>query len=56
MSALALLTDFQPSLGCDLRQPLSYPLGSEQRDALPPKPLLRDPHQLLKCVIPRLAK
>ena len=50
------LSNVQPSLGCQLRQPLLGAPGAEQRDALRSEPLLGDRHELLERIIAGLAK
>jgi putative transposase len=55
-SALALFSNFHPSLGCQFRQSLLGAPGAEQCDVLRPEPLLGDLHQLLERLIELLAE
>ena len=55
-SALALFSDFQPSLGGQFSQSLLRAPRSEQRYFLRSEPLLGDAHQLLERVITGLAE
>jgi len=55
-SPLALLSNFQPSLLCQLRQSLLCAPGAEQRDLLRSEPLLGDRHELLERFIARIPK
>jgi hypothetical protein len=50
------LSDLQTSFGRHLRQSLSCPLGSEQRDALPLELLLGEPYQMLERTISGVAQ
>ena len=56
LSALTLFHNFQPSLLCQLSQPLLGTPGAEQRDALRFEPLFGDRHELLERIIAGLAQ
>ena len=55
-SALALFRNFQPSLGCEFRQPLLGTPGAEQHDLLRSEPLFGDRHELLERIKTREAR
>ena len=55
-SALALFRNFQPSLLCQLRQPLLCAPGAEQPIALRSDPLFGDRHELLERFIAGIPK
>ncbi|MGB5502964.1 MAG: hypothetical protein WBM75_11225 [Polyangiales bacterium] len=49
------MSNLQPPLLCQLRQPLLGTPGAEQRDALRSEPLFGDRHELVEPIISGLA-